>query len=85
MGLDSPHGTPKNGKKVLTLWLVRASDLEDDPVLTRGISLRICSVDWFHIRGRYFTAQDVIPTRDYQRHQWLVVSRVLLESARRSY
>lgn len=86
VGLDSPHGTPKNGKIVLTLWLVREQVTSRiDPVLTRGISLRICSVDWFHIRGRYLTAQDVIPTRDCQGHQWLVVNRVLLESARRSY
>lgn len=31
-----PHGTPKSGKKVLTLWLVRASDLEDRSELTKG-------------------------------------------------
>lgn len=84
----SPHGTPKNGKKVLTLWLVRASDLEDDPVLTRGIPYgegTIYSIGWFHIRGRYLTGQDVIPTRDHQRHQWLVVSRVFLEPVSHSY
>lgn len=83
---QSPWDPQKRKKKGLDpVACERASDLEDDPVLTRGISKRICSVDWFHIRGRYLTAQDVIPTRDYQRHQWLVVNRELLESSRRSY
>lgn len=40
VGLDSPHGTPKSGKKVLTLWLVRASDLEECSELTREINPR---------------------------------------------
>lgn len=81
-----PMGPPKTEKRVLTLWLVREQVTSRMILYSQGeFSLRICSVDWFHIRGRYLTAQDVIPTRDYQRHQWLVVNRELLECARRSY
>lgn len=36
---------------------------------------RWCPIVWFHIRGGYLPSLDVIPTRDYQRHQWLVKLR----------
>lgn len=86
VGLDSPHGTPKSGKKVLTLWLVRVSDPEDNSVLTRRIS-EFPNEKAFHrmvshkrslfTRARRYSYSG--GRQNYQRHQWLVVDRVFLE------
>lgn len=86
VGLDSPHGTPKSGKKVLTLWLVRVSDPEDNPVLTRRIS-EFPNEKAFHrmvshkrslfTRARRYSYSG--GRQNHQRHQWLVVDRVFLE------